>query len=192
MAVTLTCEACGTAFHVKPSRAARGNVRFCSRQCRNRTVTRRIRRDGYVQLTGGGLNILEHRYIMEQHLGRTLGKDENVHHLNEVKHDNRLENLVLTSRSAHIAEYHASVRMPHRWATVRCNECGGEFERRLVELDAHPECFCSRECYRANRARCGVGTCRHCGQSFRRPGGGIFCNKHCYADYRRERAQRVD
>lgn len=186
MAVTFTCEACGTDFTVKPSRAARGNVRFCSRECRAGHVTRRIRRDGYVQLTGAGLNVLEHRLVMERHLGRTLGQDEHVHHLNEVKHDNRLENLELTTRADHIADHHAQVRVPHKWVIVNCTECGVDFERRVAEVAEHPECFCSRECYRRNRARGGISTCAGCGGTFRRPGGGKFCSPECYHRSRRK------
>lgn len=46
--------------------------------------------------------IKEHRYIAEQFLGRFLKKTEHVHHINHVKDDNRLENLmVFISNSAH-------------------------------------------------------------------------------------------
>jgi hypothetical protein len=40
-------------------------------------------------------NILEHRYVMEQSIGRSLEKHEYVHHLNGDRKDNRIENLEL-------------------------------------------------------------------------------------------------
>lgn len=50
----------------------------------------RARSNGYV---------LEHIYIMSEHIGRDLLPDENVHHKNGVRDDNRLENLELWSKS---------------------------------------------------------------------------------------------
>lgn len=44
-------------------------------------------------------HVREHRRVMEDFLGRSLTPEETVHHINGVRHDNRLENLELWSSS---------------------------------------------------------------------------------------------
>ena len=56
---------------------------------------RRINKRGYVEVKIDGKFMLEHRHVMAQSLGRPLFKNENVHHKNGVKDDNRPENLEL-------------------------------------------------------------------------------------------------
>lgn len=59
---------------------------------------------GYVRLAkyhedGTVERVMEHRAVMERELGRALFEDENVHHINGDRADNRLENLELWSTS---------------------------------------------------------------------------------------------
>jgi hypothetical protein len=76
-------------------------------------------RDGYIRIhVGNGRRVLEHVYVMEQHLGRRLVPGENVHHKHGMRSENSIENLELwlvmqpsgqrvSDLMAYIAEYHA-------------------------------------------------------------------------------------
>ncbi len=50
---------------------------------------------------GGKKQILEHRKVMQDFIGRTLESDEVVHHRNGTKTDNRIENLEVMSKRDH-------------------------------------------------------------------------------------------
>lgn len=50
--------------------------------------------------------IREHRLVMEKKVGRYLKPGESVHHINEIKHDNRPENLMLFSSESDHQKYH--------------------------------------------------------------------------------------
>lgn len=65
-----------------------------------------VNSNGYVQMYAKGHpnadklgHILEHRYVMSEYLGRPLKDNENVHHKNGNRSDNRIENLELWIKS---------------------------------------------------------------------------------------------
>jgi hypothetical protein len=58
-----------------------------------------VRADGYRMMKINKRFILQHRLVMEQHIGRPLLRSESVHHLNGIRTDNRIENLELWTSS---------------------------------------------------------------------------------------------
>lgn len=87
---------------------------FCSMECKNLwqaaeaarrfrrgEMKRHIKKGGYVYVSvpslikGKKTEVLEHRYVMEQHLGRPLHAEETVHHKDGNRQNNALANLQL-------------------------------------------------------------------------------------------------
>lgn len=68
----------------------------------------------YVYVAERRTNVPVHRLIMEQILGRYLLHEENVHHINGVRDDNRPENLELWNTSQPSGQ---RVADKVRWAT---------------------------------------------------------------------------
>ena len=98
------CEATGGKSRGKPGLKMEKSGRW-------KGGRRVCKRDGYVFLhrpdhpdARKDGDILEHRLVMEQVLGRRLYKDEDVNHVNGKKDDNRPENLKLVRHYAHYEE----------------------------------------------------------------------------------------
>lgn len=114
------CQYCGEAFTPEASNPGI----YCSNSCRAKDKVGpahpcwrgrpKLRFAGYRAIRIAGKYVDEHRYLTEQALGRKLGRNEVVHHLNGDKRDNRPENLVVMSRAEHMrlhsTEYWAKER----------------------------------------------------------------------------------
>lgn len=83
---------------IKDSKDGRGNpgVAKTHRDSTGRYITTngyvKVRRD---DILGPNKWVLEHRFVMEQSLGRELVKGENIHHKDGNKQNNDLDNLEL-------------------------------------------------------------------------------------------------
>ena len=54
--------------------------------------------------------VLEHRLIVEKKIGRKLKKEEVVHHINDNKTDNKIENLMLFPTNKEHIKFHTKLR----------------------------------------------------------------------------------
>lgn len=84
--------------------------------------------------------LLEHRYVMAEHLGRTLRQDEVVHHKDGDIRNNSLANLELM-----LCGEHSKHHRPANIVELTCPNCNVAFERakRAVRTNL---VFCSRSC----------------------------------------------
>lgn len=94
----------------------------------------------YKSTKRGGRRMDEHRFIMQEILGRKLDRDEIVHHINGDKRDNRPENLRVVSAKEHAVE-HGQWKHP---TTKNCTVCGATFTphptKRARAKTCSPEC----------------------------------------------------
>lgn len=68
---------------------------------------KRVDKDGYVELIlGSSLKVREHRYVYENFHNIKLNSNQHIHHLDEVKNNNSIDNLIVVSPSNHNKLHH--------------------------------------------------------------------------------------
>lgn len=120
-----SCPLCGSSEDIITYEYAKfcGYCRTCMyrklRENAKYKTGRSLDKDGYVLVSGQwdhprarkSSQVYEHILVMENHLGRYIRNDEEVHHINGNKADNRIKNLKVTTRSEHKREHNAHLRM---------------------------------------------------------------------------------
>jgi len=100
-----TCEICGVTFN--PPNSTNAGL-YCSRACWGLSRRKKvIIRDGYRYVHAHKKTINrqgyfpEHCLVFEVKTGVKVERGEVIHHINEIRADNRINNLMLLSRSDH-------------------------------------------------------------------------------------------
>lgn len=91
--------------------------KFCSNKCQRKYIVgenhyhwkggKTIQNNGYMFIYqpnhpfATNRRVREHRFVVEQKIGRYLESSEIVHHINHNKLDNRIENLIILTRAEH-------------------------------------------------------------------------------------------
>ena len=110
---------CGIKFETTEAEIKRGGGKYCSENCYHKSRCgkrstnwkggRKINRDGYIELykpDHPNSDIMgyvkEHVFIMSEFLRRKLEKGEVVHHIDEIRDNNDIDNLELMLRGEHV------------------------------------------------------------------------------------------
>jgi hypothetical protein len=116
------CKECGKEFFGRAGRP----ILYCSRVCSTKSSRGKNRKKqiGYYFGSDGYLvksKKSQHRAVAEELLGRSLKPSETIHHINEIRSDNRPENLYLFATSSEHTIYHRAVKRGDRKPIIQSN-----------------------------------------------------------------------
>lgn len=151
---------CHKTFQCTNQQYKRSKNHFCSHACFgiNRIKKKKINTAGYILIYKPGHpdaiknHVLEHRYIMEQYIGRNLRKNEVIHHKGTIypigsienKQDNRIKNLELLDKLKHDS-FH-SLGRDRKGNTIICYICGKIIKRNPSQEKRGCRQVCSVAC----------------------------------------------
>ena len=111
----VVCPKCGSVFRPKRRLSS-----YCSRPCARSKNGGHNKKpeswwqnprgyiEGRVWIDGVPRDVKQHRHVMEHHIGRRLDASEDVHHINGIRTDNRIENLALMTHGEHTRDHNLS------------------------------------------------------------------------------------
>ena len=95
----------------------------------------RLQKNGYLTICIANKKYYIHRLIMEQYLGRKLSSNEQVHHINGNKQDNRIENLQLLSNNDHQKLHSHKIGLGKNRAGISpTNKTSDEVQKKIKKL----------------------------------------------------------
>ncbi|MGB9780611.1 HNH endonuclease signature motif containing protein [Caldanaerobacter sp.] len=214
-----TCAYCGKEFLLTKQqrtslRKNKAKKVFCSNECRLNYIKaskphnwkggKYRRKDGYVMVYAPNHPyavkgyILEHRLIMEKAIGRHLNLEEVVHHINGIRSDNRIENLMLFQNDNEHQILHGNQRKII--SKYICPTCGKEFllsknQKYYLQIGRTNKAYCSFDCYVKSFDSRKEVQCANCGKIFMpKPSQWwkfknsitkqVFCSRECADEFK--------
>jgi hypothetical protein len=107
------------------------DINYCSKECQGKYISKNkigknsIRWKGGISNSSGYISIRtnkggykqQHRTVMENFIGRKLSSNELIHHIDQNKKNNSIENLMIVTRSEHAAIHD---KLLHEWRSKKC------------------------------------------------------------------------
>lgn len=131
----LICEECKKTFEVVPNR--KDKAKYCSIKCARVKTTgagNNFWKGGKIKISTGYIKVLckdhpyadslgyvmEHRLVMEKHMGRYLSPKEVVHHIDHNVSNNSLDNLAYFPSNASHSKFHYEQRKHDKeWGFIK-------------------------------------------------------------------------